>query len=206
MCTVLDSCTQASTIHIHRVCEIAWNMPTFLFGTNVTFSSWAVMSSRLKLEARAGLPWCPGAALMVPAGDARVLLLLLLAPLLPPPPLTLLLLPAPPLLPPAACCLLLRPAGGFWRTCTHRMRISCSIITVFLKKTSSGVHFGHIEIIIEQRWNVMWNTSVMQVILPLPHLHSVQVNEGKPLQGSSLVKPTALSLGKNCWALLFSEI
>lgn len=84
-----------------------------------TFSSWAVMSSRLKLEARAGLPWCPGAALMVPAGEALVLLLLLLAPLLPPPPLTLLLLlplPPPPLLPPPGCGLLLRPAGGFWRT------------------------------------------------------------------------------------------
>lgn len=84
-----------------------------------TFSSWAVISSRLKLEARAGLPWCPGAALMVPAGEALVLLLLLLAPLLPPPPLTLLLLlplPPPPLLPPPGCGLLLRPAGGFWRT------------------------------------------------------------------------------------------
>lgn len=86
-----------------------------------TFSSWAVMSSRLKLEARGGFPWCPVAALMVPAGDALVLLLLLLAPLLPPPPLTLLLLlplppPPPLLLPPPGCGLLLRPAGGFWRT------------------------------------------------------------------------------------------
>lgn len=80
--------------------------------THSTFSSWAVMSSRLKLEARAGFPWCPAAALMVPAGDALVLLLLLLAPLLPPPPL-----PPPPLLPPPGCGLLLRPAGGFWRTC-----------------------------------------------------------------------------------------
>lgn len=99
-----------------------------------TFSSWAVMSSRLKLEARAGFPWCPVAALMVPAGDALVLLLLLLAPLLPPPPLTLLLLlplpPPPPLLPPPGCGLLLRPAGGFWRT----WRPKCVLIFVSIQQ------------------------------------------------------------------------
>lgn len=61
-------------------------------------SSWAVMSSREKLEASAGL--------MVDAGDTRVLLLLLLPPL---PPLL-------PPLPPVCFTLWLRPAGGFWRT------------------------------------------------------------------------------------------
>lgn len=98
---------------------------TFIFTIKVTFSSWAVMSSRLKLEASGGLPWCPVGALIVPAGDARALLLLLLAPLLPPPPLTLLLLLPPPLpqLLPAGCCLLLRPAGGFWRTWTRGVSI-----------------------------------------------------------------------------------
>lgn len=58
-------------------------------------SSWAVMSSREKLEASAGL--------MVDAGDTRVLLLLLLPPL---PPLL-------PPLPPVCFTLWLRPAGGF---------------------------------------------------------------------------------------------
>lgn len=66
-------------------------------------SSWAVMSSREKLEASAGL--------MVDAGDTRVLLLLLLPPL-------------PPLLPPLPVCftLWLRPAGGFWRTLASPVR------------------------------------------------------------------------------------
>lgn len=96
------------------------------------------MSSRLKLEARAGLPCCPAGALMVPAGDALVLLLLLLAPLLPPPPLTLLLpLPAAPLLPPAGCCLLLRPAGGFWRTWRDEKKESVSVRGAVGKRTAS---------------------------------------------------------------------
>lgn len=98
----------------------------YFFVKYFTFSSWAVMSSRLKLDASAGLPWCPVGALIVPAGDALVLLLLLLAPLLPPPPQTLLLLlPALPPLPPAGCCLLLlRPAGGFWRTWKRKRSVN----------------------------------------------------------------------------------
>lgn len=67
-------------------------------------SSWAVMSSREKLEASAGL--------MVDAGDTRVLLLLLLPPL---PPLL-------PPLPPVCFTLWLRPAGGFWRTLASPVR------------------------------------------------------------------------------------
>lgn len=130
----------------HSLCiklGLSW-VPTLLCNKikcvlfTVTFSSWAVMSSRLKLEARAGLPCCPAGALMVPAGDALVLLLLLLAPLLPPPPLTLLLpLPAAPLLPPAGCWLLLRPAGGFWRTWRDEKKESVSVRGAVGKRTAS---------------------------------------------------------------------
>lgn len=58
------------------------------------FSSWAVMSSREKLDASGGLV-LGAPTLTVDAGDARVLLLVL-------PPLLL----APPLLPPPVCLVL----------------------------------------------------------------------------------------------------
>ncbi len=68
------------------------------------FSSWAVMSSREKLDSSGGL-LLELPTLTVDAGEARVLLLVL-------PPLLL----APPLLLPVCLVLWLRPAGGFWRT------------------------------------------------------------------------------------------